>query len=100
MALKKCQRCGEELSTGDYIAVNSIVHGGSLPICRHCLAKQIDKAYSDGIGWNVVDKICQWADVPFVPEHWEKMYEGHGRDAIGVYISTFRGKPYDTLDWK
>ena len=28
------------------------------------------------------------------------MYEGHGRDAIGVYISTFRAKPYDTLDWK
>ena len=100
MALKKCQRCGEELSTGAYIAVNSIVHGGSLPICRHCLAKQIDKAYSEGNGWNVVDKICQWADVPFVPEHWEEMYEGHGRDAIGVYISTFRGKPYDTLDWK
>lgn len=100
MALKKCQRCGEEQSTGAYIAVNSIVHGGSLPICRTCLAKQISKAYIDGEGWNVVDKICQWADVPFIPEHWEKMYQGHGKDAIGVYISTFRGKPYETLDWK
>ena len=67
MALKKCQRCGEELSTSAYIAVNSIIHGGSLPICRHCLAKQIDKAYSEDNGWNVVDKICQWADVPFIP---------------------------------
>lgn len=100
MALKKCQRCGEEQSTGAYIAVNSIIHGGSLPICRHCLAKQIDKAYSEGQGWNTVDKICQWADVPFIPEHWEKMYKGHGKEAIGVYISTFRSKPYDTLDWK
>ena len=100
MANKKCQRCGEEQGTAAYIAVNSVIHGGSLPICRYCLAKQIDKAYADGEGWNIVDKICQWADIPFIPEYWEKMYEGHGRDAIGVYISTFRGKPYDKLDWK
>lgn len=100
MAKKICQRCGEEKNSAAYIAVNSIIHGGSLPICRQCLAKQIDKAYGDGEGWNTVDKVCQWADIPFIPEYWEKMYEGHGRDAIGVYISTFRGKPYDTLDWK
>jgi hypothetical protein len=24
--------------------------------------------------WNTVDKICQWADIPFVPEQWEKIY--------------------------
>lgn len=100
MAKKICQRCREEKNSAAYIAVNSIIHGGSLPICRQCLAKQIDTAYLKDNNWNVVDKICQWADVPFLPEHWEKMYEGHGRDAIGVYISTFRGKPYDTLDWK
>ena len=102
MAKKVCQRCGEEKPFSAYIAVNSIIHQGSLPICRQCLAKQIDTAYlTEGeSGWNVVDKICQWADVPFVPEYWEKMYEGHGREAIGTYISTFRGKPYDTLDWK
>lgn len=100
MANKRCQRCGEEKGTAAYIAVNSIIHGGSLPICRQCLAKQIDTAYKEDAGWDTVDKICQWADVPFIPEYWEKMYDGHGRDAIGVYISTFRGKPYDTLNWK
>lgn len=100
MAGKKCQRCGEEKNAAAYIAVNSVIHGGSLPICRQCLAKQIDTAYSDGEGWDMIDKICQWADVPFIPEYWEKMYEGHGRDAIGVYISTFRSKPYDKLSWK
>lgn len=101
MALKKCQRCGEEKTLANYIAVNnSIIHGGSLPICRQCLAKQLDKANQEGELWNVMDKICQWADVPFVPEEFDKIYEGHGRDAIGFYISMFRGKPYDSLDWK
>lgn len=100
MAKKCCQRCGEEKGTAAYIAVKSIVHRGSLPICRQCLAKQIDQAYHQEQGWNVVDKICQWADVPFVPEYWEKTYKAHGRDAIGVYISTFRDKQYEKLDWK
>ena len=100
MALKKCQRCGEEKTVANYIAVNSIVHGGSLPICRQCLAKQLDQANQDGELWNTMDKICQWADVPFIPEEFDKIYQGHGRDAIGFYISMFRGKPYDTLDWK
>jgi hypothetical protein len=100
MAMKKCQRCGEEKNTAAYIAVNSIVHGGSLPICRQCLANQISRAYKEENSWNVVDKICQWADVPFIPEYWEKMYAGHGQDAIGAYISTFRGQPYESLDWK
>lgn len=101
MALKKCQRCNEEKNLANYIAVNnSIIHGGSLPICRQCLAKQLDKADQDGELWNVMDKICQWADVPFVPEEFDKIYKGHGKDAIGFYISMFRGKPYDRLDWK
>ncbi len=100
MALKKCQRCGEEKTVANYIAVNSIIHGGSLPICRQCLAKQLDQANQDGELWNTMDKICQWADVPFIPEEFDKIYQGHGRDAIGFYISMFRGKPYDTLDWK
>lgn len=101
MALKKCQRCGEEKTIANYIAVNnSIIHGGSLPICRQCLAKQLDEANKKGCLWNTMDKICQWADVPFVPEEFDKIYEGHGRDAIGFYISMFRGKPYNTLDWK
>lgn len=100
MALKKCQRCGEEKTIANYIAVKSIIHGGSLPICRQCLAKQLDQANRDGELWNVMDKICQWADVPFVPEEFDKIYEGHGKDAIGFYISMFRGAPYDKLDWK
>ena len=57
MAQKVCQRCNEAKSMAHYIAVNSIIHGGSLPICRECLAKQIGEA-PDGEKWNVVDKIC------------------------------------------
>lgn len=101
MAKRICQRCKEEKTTANYIACNSIIHGGVLPICRQCLARQIyEEKEKDGTTWNIVDKICQWADVPFVPEQWEEIYSGHGKDALGVYISIFRNKPYDTLEWK
>ena len=101
MALRVCQRCGQSKNSANYIAVNrSIIHNGCLPICRQCLAEQLEKAKEDNQLWNVMNKICQWADVPFVPEEFDKIYEGHGKDAIGFYISMFRAKPYDTLDWQ
>lgn len=99
MALKKCTKCGEEKTPANFIGVNSPLHNGSLPICRQCLAKMIQDAPQDE-NWNFVDKLCQWADVPFVPEQWAKIYEGNSKDAFGMYVSIFRNKPYDTLDWQ
>lgn len=99
MALKKCQRCGTEKSTANYIAVKSIIHNGSLPICRSCLNKMVKDAEVENNEWNIVDKICQWADVPFVPEQWMKVKTGDGDDYIGKYMAIFRGSPYNTLDW-
>ena len=98
MAVKICQKCGEEKSTAQYIASNSKIHGGSLPICRQCISRMIDAAPQEE-KWNTVNKLCQWADIPFIADEWEKIYEGHGKDAFGFYSSIFRSKPYDTLDW-
>ena len=67
MAWKKCQKCGEEKSTANYIACKSIIHNGSLPICRDCISKIIAAAAPEQ-NWNTVDKLCQWADIPFVPD--------------------------------
>lgn len=100
MATKICQRCKEEKTTANFVAAASVIHGSSLPICRKCIAKLIkDNTDEDGKNWNIVDKICQWADIPFVPEEWQKIYDGNGDEAFGVYSQIFRNKPYDTLDW-
>lgn len=98
MATKICQKCGESKSTANYIASNSKIHGGSLPICRQCISKMIAEAPEDD-RWNLVDKLCQWADIPFIPDQWEKIYKGHGKEAFGMYASIFRSSSYDTLDW-
>ena len=100
MAKRVCQRCGKEKTTAHYIATNSIMNDGTLPICRECIAAQLKDAADSNKLWNVADKICQWADVPFVPEKFQEIYQTKGTDAMGVYCALFRGKPYDTLDWQ
>ena len=99
MATKVCLKCGEEKTTSQYIGVKSKFFNGSLPICRTCIAQYIDSAPPEE-KWNAVDKLCQWVDIPFVPEEWSRIYEGHGKEAFGTYAAIFRGQPYNTLDWK
>lgn len=99
MASKICYKCKNEKTTAHYIAVNSQLFNGSLPICRECLSKIIAAAPVEE-RWNTVDKICQWADVPFIPGEWEKIYQSNGKDALGVYIAIFRNEEYKNLDWE
>lgn len=98
MAVKNCYKCKEDKTTAHYIAVNSPMFSGSLPVCRECLAKMIAAAPPEE-RWNTVDKICQWADVPFIPEEWEKLYAANGNNTLGVYIAIFREQQYKHLDW-
>ena len=74
MASKKCSKCAIEKTTAHYIAVNSKIHNGSLPICRECIGQMISNEKDEGKKWNLVNKLCQWADIPFIPEEWDKIY--------------------------
>ena len=99
MASKKCSKCAIEKTTAHYIAVNSKFHNGSLPICRECIGQMISNEKDESKKWNLVNKLCQWADIPFIPEEWDKIYCTKGKDAFGIYCSIFRSEPYNTVDW-
>lgn len=94
-----CQKCQQEKTAPHFVATNSIFFDGTLPICRKCLEQIVDDNSVDGKTWNIVNKICQWADIPFVPEEWEKIYAGQGSAGLGAYFSLFRQKEYEKLDW-
>lgn len=95
----RCARCGEDKSIAHFIGVptSPIFNKGYLTICRECIANIINNAEDK---WNTVDRLCQWANIPFVPEEWEKIFEKQQDQAFGVYASIFRQQPYDQLDWK
>lgn len=82
----------------NYIGIRSPLLGGTMPLCRKCI-EQILQDKSDKERWNAADKLCQLADIPFIPEEFEKIYQAHGKDAFGTYCYIFRDKQYETLNW-
>lgn len=95
---KKCCVCKEELSVAKFIATNNPLLGGSLPICRDCVQEYIEKNKDDE--WSAVDRLCQLADIPFMPEEFAKIWKADRNDAFGTYSSIFRQKQYEHLNWK
>ena len=96
-ALKQCNRCGGSFTPDAFAPTKSIFYSdGSLPICNSCIETYlIDVDFS----WREVDKLCQWADIPFVPREWERLREMNGDKVFGVYAEVFAQSEYEGLGW-
>lgn len=68
-------------------------------MCSDCLDK-IVRANVKENRWDTVNKLCQWADVPFIPEEWEKVYNGSTNGQFANYCKVFGGSNYATLTWR
>ena len=96
-AIKQCNRCGGALSPDAFAPTKSIFYSdGALPICNSCIADYLEAHYFD---WEAVYKVCQWADIPFVPREWERLHELNGNDVFGVYAEVFAQSEYEDLGW-
>ena len=95
--LKKCSKCGGSFGPEDYTKTKSPFYDdGYLPICNDCLSKiLIDCDYN----WEMVDKLCQYAGVPFVPAEFEKLHEWNGDKVFPVYCAVFQDEEYSDIDW-
>ena len=94
---KKCELCGRSLPLSQFSITHSRFYPDKrLPFCNECIAKIIE----DGDGnWEIIDKICQWADIPFVPREWERLREMNGDKVFGVYAEVFAQSEYEDLGW-
>jgi hypothetical protein len=43
---------------------------GLLPICNECIAEYINAGDNN---WERIDKVCQWADIPFIVKEWDRV---------------------------
>ena len=95
--LKQCNRCGGSFTPDAFAPTKSIFYSdGSLPICNNCIESYlIDVDFN----WKDVDKLCQWADIPFVPKEWEKLHKMNGDKVFGVYAEVFAQSEYENLGW-
>ena len=96
-ALKQCAKCNASQTPDAFAPTKSIFYpDASLPICNSCIEDFLDQNDYD---WKVVDKLCQWADIPFVPREWERLFEMNGSRAFSVYAEVFAQSEYEGLGW-
>ena len=96
-ALKQCAKCGASQTPDAFAPTKSIFYNdGALPICNSCIEDYLDQHDYD---WKFVDKLCQWADIPFVPREWERLFEMNGSKTFGVYAEVFAQSEYEDLGW-
>lgn len=96
---KKCECCGRTKSSLSYLPTNSFLFpSGYINICTDCLGKRLMVDES----WEVMDKICQYLDIPFDLKKFEELKKTH-EDApaqlLQAYVIQFGGKEYEGIDW-
>lgn len=95
--LKKCSICGQSFGPESFAPTKSIFYpDGALPICNDCLESYLEDT---GYSWDAVDKICQYADIPFIPSEWEKIHSMNPHGAFGKYAEVFLNEEYEGIGW-
>ena len=72
---KKCVCCGQMKDSFSYLRTKSFMYPtGYVDVCIDCLGDRLEKSDFD---WNVMDKICQYLDIPFELDKFEELRQTH-----------------------
>ena len=100
---KTCQRTMDEDQFYTSRRTEKYPNGGKLPECKKCITRHVDNWNPDTYLW-----ILQEADVPYIPEEWNKLMAKYARDSkkvsgttiLGRYLSKMKLKQYKDYRWK
>lgn len=95
--LKTCEECGNSLPKSSHFATKSPFHKDKLlNICRSCITNMLKEHPTD---LQFADKLCQWADIPFNPTEWIKLYETNKENTFTVYHSLYMEDSRIDIPW-
>lgn len=95
--IKTCSWCGGAFGADAYSKTKSpFFKDGVLPMCNSCIKNFL---IENKFNWWAVDKICQCADIPFIPEEFERLKKLNGDDVFPTYAQVFLAKEFEGLDW-
>lgn len=95
--MKTCEKCRGVFSTDNFIRTKSLFYpDGYLPLCSSCIT---DILKQNDFNWDTVEKLCQYADIPFIPAEFERLHESNGDDVFAVYADIFLSSEFEGLGW-
>lgn len=96
--MKKCTLCGGSYGAENFSPTKSLFYpDGYMPICNDCIKEML---VSKEFNWATVDKICQLADIPFIPSEFERLREWNGENVFPIYAKVFLEQEYEGLGWE
>lgn len=95
---RKCNCCGGTFSTDDFARTHSPFYpDGYLPACNGCINEILK---GEGYSWDIVDRVCQYAGIPFIVKEWTRLAELNGEEkAWGAYSKVFAQDCYQNFGW-
>ena len=90
--------CGGTFGPEGFIKTKSLFYpDGYLPMCADCIKQLLIEHNFD---WDLVDKLCRYADIPFIPAEFERLHESNGDNVFQVYADVFLSSEFEGLGWK
>ena len=100
-----CERCNKTMSADNFYGTNNLEKypDGKFKLCKKCLTAHVDNWDPETYMW-----IIQEADVPYIPEEWNKLMASYARDRskvtgatiLGRYLGKMKLKQYKNYRWK
>lgn len=96
--IKKCNTCGGNFGPESFVKTKSFFYpDGYLPMCADCIEKIL---VENDFNWELVDRLCRYADIPFVPAEFERLHETNGDKVFQIYADVFLSSEFEGLGWK
>lgn len=95
---KRCECCGRMKDGFSYLRTKSFLFpSGYVNVCVDCLGQKLEESdYS----WDMMDRICQYLDIPFKIEDFEDLRRTDtAAELLKAYNLIFFSEEYEGIDW-
>lgn len=91
----KCEKCKKEKPISEFMpSTGYLWPNGHINICYDCI-----EVFIDGNNLNEVDRLCQHANMAFLPNEWRKIWKRDGVKAFKKYAHMYNEINYYKYDW-
>ena len=100
------EKCNRTMGAEQFYSSNNLEkypNDGKFPMCKKCMTMHVDNWNPDTYMW-----ILQEADVPYIPDEWNKLMASYAKDRskvtgmtiVGRYLSKMKLKQFKQYRWK